>query len=327
MSIVIEQAIAHILNKAETIPIYSNTFLSLNPDLDTYLSKTVEKTFYSDDIKECFFTENSRFWEQCEANSWDVVTISQSITREMFSIMRRNEEIPSADLLFGKIEIDKEKYFYMLKFDYKSAYTHFVEGGAGVSFVDIIRHQALLPAQPSKVQEAFFVKVDEPVTKVIEQKYSVDGIKDFYISTQILGCEISKSPRQKTTKLLRVAEKVGQLYYSEEDEIGVHISTAMYEELQKGNVLSVEKLGQRFFKQNPAAQAEFFERLLEDDIKRDDELTLSERFQKKFQKQAIRTQSGVEIRIPTEIYSNADEVEFINNPDGTVSLLIKNIKI
>ena len=101
----------------------------------------------------------------------------------------------------------------------------------------------------------------------------------------------------------------------------------MYEELQKGNVLSVDKLGQRFFMQNPAAQTEFYERLLEADIKRDDELTLSERFQRKFQKQAIRTQSGVEIRIPTEIYSNADEVEFINNPDGTVSLLIKNIKI
>lgn len=327
MSIVLEQVIVHILNKTEPVPVYSNKLLSPDSNLETYLSKTVEKTFYSDDIKECCFTENSRFWEQCEANSWDVVTISQSITREMFSIMRRNEEIPSADLLFGKVEINSDKYFYMLKLDYKSAYTHFVEGSTGTFFVDIIRHQSLFSAQPTKVQEAFFVKVDEPVAKVIEQKFSVDGIKDYYISTQILGCDISKSPRQKTTKLLRVAEKVGQLYYSEEDEIGVHISTTMYEELQKGNVLSVEKLGQRFFKQNPAAQTEFFERLLEDDIKRDDELTLSERFQKKFQKQAIRTQSGVEIRIPTEIYSNADEVEFINNPDGTVSLLIKNIRL
>lgn len=327
MSVVLEQVIVHILNKTEAVPIYSNTLLSPNPDLETYLSKTIEKTFYSDDIKNCCFAENSRVWEQCKANSWDVITISQSITRDMFSIIRRNEEISSADLLFGKVEIDKEKYFFMLKLDYKSSYTHFVDSKAGASFVDIIQHQALFPSQPSKVQEAFFIKVDEPVAKVIEQMRFVDGIKDFYLSTLILGCEISKSPRQKTTKLLRVAEKVGQLYYSEEEEIGVHISKTMYEELQKGNVLSVDKLGQRFFMQNPAAQTEFYERLLEADIKRDDELTLSEKFQRKFQKQAIRTQSGVEIRIPTEIYSNADEVEFINNPDGTVSLLIKNIKI
>lgn len=51
---------------------------------------------------------------------------------------------------------------------------------------------------------------------------------------------------------------------------------------------------------------------------RDEELSLSERFQRKFQKQAIRTSSGVEIKIPTQVYSNADEIEFINNPDGTV---------
>lgn len=147
----------------------------------------------------------------------------------------------------------------------------------------------------------------------------VDGIKDFYISTQILGCTESKTPRQKTTKLLQVAEKIANLYYSDEDEMDIHISTTMHEELQKGQVLSVENLGQKFFSKNLAAQEEFFERLSAVDISRDEELSLSERFQRKFQKQAIRTSSGVEIKIPTQVYSNADEIEFINNPDGTVT--------
>ena len=241
--------------------------------------------------------------------------------------MRRNKEIPVADLLFGIANVDSHRYFFMLKLDYRSAFTHFVKTIDSQISINIIQHHALFPAQAPKIVEGFLIDMDMPSVKVIERKYMVDGIKDFYISTQILGCTENKTPRQKTTKLLQVAEKIANLYYSDEDEMDIHISTTMHEELQKGQVLSVENLGQKFFSKNLAAQEEFFERLSAVDISRDEELSLSERFQRKFQKQAIRTSSGVEIKIPTQVYSNADEIEFINNPDGTVSLLINNIEL
>ena len=51
----------------------------------------------------------------------------------------------------------------------------------------------------------------------------------------------------------------------------------------------------------------------------------SEKTIKKFEKQRITTDSGIEITIPMEEYRNPDKVEFITNPDGTISVLIKNI--
>ena len=33
----------------------------------------------------------------------------------------------------------------------------------------------------------------------------------------------------------------------------------------------------------------------------------------------------IEITIPSDIYENKEMVEFINNPDGSISVLIKNI--
>ena len=327
MSITLEKTIVHILNPSEVLPIFSDIPLSPSMEIENYLSKTIEKSFLSDDVKTCLFKPESNVWNQCRDFSWDLVSISQSIAKEIFCIMRRNSEIPAADLLFGIALIKGSSYFYMLKFDYRSAFTHFVETIDNQISVGVIQHHALFPVQAPKVTEGFFINMETPTVKVLERKYTVDGMKDFYLSSQILCCTENKSPRQKTTKLLSVAEKVAELYYSGEDEMGAHISSTMYEELQKGQSLSVENLGQRFFSQNPAAQEEFFERLSVADISRDDRLSLSEKFQRKFQKQAIRTSSGVEIKIPTQVYSNVDEVEFINNPDGTVSLLIKNIKI
>lgn len=327
MPITLEQTIVHILNSSEAMPIFSDIPLSLNAEVENYLSQTIDRAFQSDDVKSCLFKPESNVWNQCRDFSWNLISISQSIAKEIFNIMRRNREIPVADLLFGIARIKGNKYFYMLKFDYRSAFTHFVETADDKISVSIIQHHALFPIQAPKVTEGFFIDMETPTVKVLERKYTVDGMKDFYLSSQILCCTENKSPRQKTTKLLKVAEKVAELYYSDEDEMDAHISSTMYKELQKGQSLLVENLGQRFFSQNPAAQEEFFERLSAADISRDEKLSLSEKFQKKFQKQAIRTSSGVEIKIPTQVYSNADEIEFINNPDGTVSLLIKNIKI
>ena len=39
----------------------------------------------------------------------------------------------------------------------------------------------------------------------------------------------------------------------------------------------------------------------------------------------IKTDTGIEIKIPTEYLENSRYVEFINNPDGTISIALKNI--
>ena len=46
---------------------------------------------------------------------------------------------------------------------------------------------------------------------------------------------------------------------------------------------------------------------------------------KKFEKQCLTTDTGIELRIPMEQYQNPDNVQFITNEDGTISVLLKNI--
>ncbi len=327
MSVVLKSAVVHILDASAGLPVISKNTISLDKEVAEYIACVIDKSFYSDDAKECVFRSEQTVWNQCQNVSWNVITISQSIAQEMFNIMRRNREIPAADVIMGISEIDGVDYFYALKFDYREAFTHLVETQNDNASVGIIRYKTLLPLQATKVTEGFFINTKASVVKILERKFTIDGIKDFYISTQILACSENKTPRQKATKIMKVAEKVAELYYDADDAIDAHISSTMFDELQQEQPLLVNSLGQKFFVNNPAAQTEFFERLAAVDITKDDELSLSEKFQKKFEKQAIRTSSGVEIKIPTQVYSNLDEIEFINNPDGTVSLLIKNIQI
>lgn len=327
MSVMLKSAIIHILDPRSGAPVLSNHMLLLDQGISDYISELIDNVFSSDDTKDCTFRAESNVWEQCQTVSWDPIVISQSIAKEMFTIMSRNDEIPSADIVSGIAQINRNEYFYLLKLNYRCAYTHFVDSTEHILKVNIISNQSLLPSATARATEAFFIDVNTPHARICEKKYAIDGAKDFYISTRILACTENKSPRQKATKLIQIAEKVGSLYYTESDEIDTHISTTIFNELKMSNTLPVKKLGQEFFPHNPAAQQEFFERLTSAEIDKDDTLTLSEKFQKKYEKQAIKTSSGVEIKIPTLLYSNTDEIEFINNPNGTVSLLIKNIKL
>ena len=46
---------------------------------------------------------------------------------------------------------------------------------------------------------------------------------------------------------------------------------------------------------------------------------------RRFGKQHLTTDTGVEIKIPMEQYQDGEHIEFITNPDGSISILIKNV--
>ena len=46
---------------------------------------------------------------------------------------------------------------------------------------------------------------------------------------------------------------------------------------------------------------------------------------RRMEKQSLRSAGGVEIKVPVNVYRDESALEFIRNPDGSMSLLIKNI--
>lgn len=67
MPITLEQTIVHILNSSEAMPIFSDIPLSLNAEVENYLSQTIDRAFQSDDVKSCLFKpEGGRYKKHCK---------------------------------------------------------------------------------------------------------------------------------------------------------------------------------------------------------------------------------------------------------------------
>ena len=48
--------------------------------------------------------------------------------------------------------------------------------------------------------------------------------------------------------------------------------------------------------------------------------------EKKFGKQKLKLSNGIELIVPLDVYRNPDLIEFVNHPDGTLSVTIKNVE-
>ena len=323
MNITIEKAILHILDTNIDMPVLSQTELELSQDITKYFEALLSKVVTDDNIKQNEFLPESRFLSFVDNFQDDFLTMTQTVSQEIFSIMIRNVAIPNADLAFILCEIDDLPYIVMLKLDYKTGYIHYLEQNNNVN---IIKQRTVLPNISAKINEAFLINLNCKNINLLEKQYEIDGIKSFYLSSYLLQSTPHLSPKEKLDTVLESARIVNEVYYGDESSrMESHVITTICNE--SNNNLSIDLLCDKIYGENDSAKQEFYHHLSEQKVEASETLELSKRAVKRLEKQSIKSDLGVEIKIPIELYRNSEAVEFINNPDGSVSLLIKNITL
>ncbi|CGE74187.1 Pseudouridylate synthases%2C 23S RNA-specific [Streptococcus pneumoniae] len=91
--------------------------------------------------------------------------------------------------------------------------------------------------------------------------------------------------------------------------------------------MSPEKLANDLFDNNLTARLSFIDQVKEavPEPVQFDEIDASRQL-KKFENQKLSLSNGIELIVPNNVYQDAESVEFIQNDNGTYSILIKNIE-
>lgn len=326
--IIMKIGIVHILDSTVGVPVLSDCPIDMGSNLCDFLKAHIEKVTESDDVKRCQFSEESEVMgliQGCRADNF--VETSKKLCEKLYAVMNANIDIPAADVAVVVFSAQGTDYFGFLKLNYKSSYTHATrptdEGG---NLNDIILQKAILPAVGQKLSEAFIVNLSDGEILLAEKKYDINGEKRPYLSELFLECHAPMSQKTKLDIVTRAVEQVNKKYYGDEDaERKMEVKKAIYEELEEKGSLAVEEVKEKIFKDSPEMQADLEEKLEKYNMTKEVVEPKSEATIKKFQKQRLTTDTGIEITIPMEEYGDPDKVEFITNGDGTISVLIKNI--
>ncbi|KIR01403.1 pseudouridylate synthase, 23S RNA-specific [Lachnospiraceae bacterium TWA4] len=327
-NIMIREAIIHILDRSSGLPVLSDCLLEYDEDCYEYIRKQLVKLLTSDDKRECTFdAEHSGFYNALQLFDEDnLIGFSQQIAEYFYQVMSENEEIPGGDLIVATCQLHSEQYLAILKLNYREDFTHLTRSTENGNANHMIRHRALLPSASSKPTEAAIIKLSDYTIYLTEKKYSINGKKGYYLSELVLQCRTKISENDKMKLLTKAVEQINKKHFEENFDKKLEVKDSISEELISDEPVDVMELPKKLYADYPNAQMEFQEKMEEYDLMKEKIHPENPNTVKKFEKQFLTTDSGIEITIPMDIYRDKHKVEFVTDVDGSIQIVIKNIQ-
>lgn len=327
--VTVKNVVLHILDTNVGAPVISHRELSSEEEGHDFVEKLIGKALTDDHLKEAVFNEGvNPVREQCErfnSGEIDLLELSRNLADRFYELISHHPDIPSADMAFAKVGIDGRPYLAVLKLNYRTNFIHQVLYDGEAPVTTLLKQKTVLPGENQKPDECFLINLENLGIQLMEKEYELDGVKEFYLSKRFLACGSRLSTAEKARIISKVAETVSRKYDHDKFEGMARLRKTVAETMDADRSVAVEKVAQGVFRDNPAAQREYVEAVQQAGI-REDRVQFSERItERKFNTQKIKTDTGIEINFPSAYYNNRDMIEFINNPNGTVSIVIKNV--
>ena len=327
MEIIIHQAILHVLDTTLDAPVLSGGGMELTAEKTAYLQNHIEKLLASDEIRQCRPLLDSAFRNELEHNQ-DFIDLSCRIAGVLFDYMHAHTTIPGADLAVVDFTRDGAPWLGILKLNYKNGYTHYTETVEGAPVNSIIQQRACLPTQSGKVEEGALVNLTDYSMRLLEKKYDIDGHKEFYLSSVVFQYTQAEPEKKKLQAIQEAAAQAVKDAYEDEPHADAQVAMLIANQAaDNDNQVSVEQVRQQLAEEYPLAAVPFDDYVEKSEVLEEAAapVTVTPARIRRMESRSIRTANGIEVKIPTELLNSDSELEFLHDPDGSVSLLIKNV--
>ena len=325
--IIIDKAILHILDFNSGMTVYSDEELTIQDSIETFLLKHIEKSWGSQEAKPGTFYDDSSFQKMMDeylAGDMSFVPFSKAVTHMLEDAFTHAEEMASADVIVADVRIDDQRHIAVFKSNSHIGYTHQVNQTENGIKNEIINHYSIMPNLTQKMDEFAFINTETKAISVNSKKYTIDGNSIYVFPEILLECSLAPSPKEAIKNLSKTAAKVAEAYGQDKVSTEAAVKSYVAENMQESNELDLVDAGKEIFRENPAMQADFDNAIKDagftEPVKMDQEATI-----KKVCKHKLKTDTGIELTIPTDYFDNTEYVEFNNNDDGTLSITLKHI--
>lgn len=325
--VIIDKAILHILDFNSGMTVYSDEELTVQDSIETFLLKHIEKSWGSQDAKPGSFYEDShcaQLVKEYLSGEMSFVPFSKELTKKLEDAFVHAEEMASSDVIVADVRIDDRRQIVIFKSNSHIGYTHQVnQTEAGIKN-EIINHYSIMPNFSQKMEEFAFIDTESKEISVTAKKYTIDGNSILVFPEILLECSLTPSPKEAIKNLSKTAAKVAEAYGQDKVATEAAVKSYVTENMQNTDELDLVEAGKEIFKENPSMQADFDNAIKEagftEPVKMDQEATI-----KKMCKHKLKTDTGIELTIPSEYFDNTEYMEFHNNEDGTLSIMLKHI--
>lgn len=324
----INKAILHIFDFRSDVCVLSEKELDISDEIVcSFLEKHIERSFSDANQKHGKFLQNSIFKNlMCRYDQRNIsfIDFSTVIANMLYEQILKSDIVESTDFVFVDFTIESTQYIALLLLKNKTAFTHQAVNDADGIHNEIIKYYAILPNVSQKIDYFAIINRKDFSIGFIDRKRLIDGKDTFVLPDVILQCNSIIS----STEALKV---VNQITTNIAEKYGVNSAIAiskaknyLFENAEISSTFSPLELGKEVFADSEAMQSEFERDIKE--VELPSNISLAKSVAVRTSKtHKIRTDTGIEIIFPADYFENHDFIKFVNNPDGTISIELKNI--
>ncbi|RRG18342.1 nucleoid-associated protein [Weissella viridescens] len=324
---IIKHAILHILDKDAGNLIASQSEMDIsNIQIHEYLEGILTK-FESGDYKPGQLNDADYIAKIISDDNPDnFVEKTTALADKLFSIVAPAENVPAGDLLCVEYANGTDDYFAMLKLNLVPHYTHTIDYEGDDLVNKLVLNRSILPDPTQTAQEGIIINLMNGSFQLVEKQYLIDGHRVNYFSQNFLEIDPETSAKDNIKTIKNAVKHVADKFDVPEHEALSTTQNAIFKNLQENEgAIKVSDIGDAVFAGNMSAQTAYQEITKEQSLDESIDIPNAAKYEKKYQVQRFKLDSGIEITIPIDIYQDKSKVEFVNNPDGTQTLLLKDI--
>lgn len=335
----IKKIIVHILDTSMSIPVMSMDEMPTSIDINDFFAHHIARILDDDGIKSCVFDEDFNVFlghlKEYKNQATDFVAFSKMIAGQLFAIMSSNIAIPSADLAVINYRYQSRDYLALLKLNYQNTFIHYTDYESDININTIITHRTTLPNYGQRIGECALIDLEDLSVSILDKSYDINGEKKYYLTSLFLKCHTRPSSKEKLQAVKAATNKVAKKYFDQDPEKKAQVTETLLKNLDDEGTFHIESFVTEAFLTNEfttdlAVQEEakeiFYDTLEKKGIV-EPKISITEKtIHRSFEKQRIKTDEGIEIKIPMEMYNDSSKLEFITEQDGTISILLKGIQ-
>ena len=331
----IQEAVLHILDNNGDEPILNAYTLEMTEDIYKFLHKHIEKCLKDEELKTAVFNQERNIVKEIVQDylngiDTNIMNLSQELARQLFSIMKGNNNIPPCDLVIVSLVTDQGPLIGILKMDYVKNYTHKVDFVDNRIDIGIVPQSAGLPASSQRIQKAAFIKPIRADQKfdlwvIDKQKKSKDDDEygANYFMNSFLGCSIVTNERDMTKTFFKATENWTRSNITANAEKAEMVRTAVKSKLKEDDVINVDELSQELFNDEPHTRQDFSAFIKGHGL---NEVAVDKAWvEKKLKRVRLKIDKEIDLYIDEEAYHDDSKFEIQRNGDGSINMIIKHV--
>lgn len=329
----IQDAIIHILDNEAEEPILNEYPLALGEELYEFIYKHITKSLKDEELKYANFNEGRGLVKEVSSDFFNkqinFITASKELANRLFAIMKTNGNIPSCDLLIVSFITEYGEMLGILKMDYIKSYAHSVDFIDDKIGIKIIEQYSGLPSSGQRLQKCAFIKERKEQSDLLIIDKINKGKDDHaanYFAGNYLDCMVVDNPRDYTKNFIKAAETWTQKALSDNAEEQEFVRSNLKRKLVEEEVIDVKSIAEDIFKGNDEAKESFTQYVMESSRISQEVPMDKEYVEKKLKRVRLKIDKDIDLYLNQEIYHDDMRFEVVRNGDGTINMVIKNVR-